>query len=132
MSEQPTTDSQGRPIVTFTPEQIAEMDKPFFREAFEMAAGMTQPQVSWLHRAADDLQSLVMQLRDACAGVQKNPRASELVLIKIAATAARNARIAVYRKTAPEKGRASVPPGSPYAGDEWAHHPGGKGGRIVN
>lgn len=125
------TNDAGRPTVTFTAEEIATLDKPFFRAAFELAATMDQPQVAYLHRCDAEIHGMLMQLRDACAGLHKNPRATELALIRIAATAARNARMAAHIAQQPEKTRPRIGWGDPYNGPAWDRFQaqGGRAGR---
>lgn len=91
-----------RPFVEFDDAEIAEFDRAFFREAFELAAGMRGKQAKYGHRCVEGLPGLLRSVEQAAA-LNDFDRAEE-ALKQLVATCARNARLARLLKGTQRRG----------------------------
>jgi hypothetical protein len=95
------------PWVEFEDAECVALDKDFFRAAFDLAAQMRGRHTAYIHRAGEDINGLLVELAGVTRGGMASPERAHETLIKIAATAARNARLMSHMKSQAAKAGAS-------------------------
>lgn len=86
------------PWVEFDDTECVALDKDFFRAAFDLAGSMRGRQTAYKHRISDELHGLLVQLNGVTRGSFEDCEKAHDILVRVAATAARNARLVAHLK----------------------------------